>query len=207
MMPMVARRMGVGMSGCACSLVGIGRPTRILFSSEYTGVSRYAVPSCVPCSRRVAWCPMHVVVVGCGRVGSELAAELESQGHTVAVIDKNRNAFRRLPERFTGRAVLGFGFDRDHLEQAGIREADALAAVTSGDNSNILTARIARETYEIPNVVARIYDPRPAAIDQRPGIPTVATRAWTTHQWRPRLLPDRWSNEWSDASGTVDLVE
>src|SRR5437588_636759 len=87
---------------------------------------------------------VHVVVVGCGRVGSELAAELEAQSHTVAVIDKNRNAFRRLPERFTGRAVLGFGFDRDHLEQAGIREAGALAAVTSGDNSNILTARIAR---------------------------------------------------------------
>src|SRR5207248_1292202 len=87
---------------------------------------------------------VHVVVVGCGRVGSELAAELEAQGHTVAVIDKNRNAFRRLPERFTGRAVLGFGFDRDHLEQAGVRDAGALAAVTSGDNSNILTARIAR---------------------------------------------------------------
>src|SRR5438045_8877823 len=103
---------------------------------------------------------VHVVVVGCGRVGSELAAELEAQGHTVAVIDKNRNAFRRLPERFTGRAVLGFGFDRDHLEQAGIREAVALAPVTSGANSTSRTARIARETYEIQNVVARIYDPR-----------------------------------------------
>jgi len=150
---------------------------------------------------------VHVVVVGCGRVGSELAAELEAQGHTVAVIDKNRNAFRRLPERFTGRAVLGFGFDRDHLEQAGIREAGALAAVTSGDNSNILTARIARETYEIQNVVARIYDPRRAVIYQRLGIPTVATVAWTTDQVVRKLFPDRWANEWSDASGTVDLVE
>src|SRR5438045_6637030 len=114
---------------------------------------------------------MHVVVVGCGRVGSELAVTLESEGHTVAVIDKNRNAFRRLPERFTGRAVLGFGFDRNHLEHAGIVEAQALAAVTSGDNSNILTARIARETFEIPNVVARIYDPRRAAIYPRLRIP------------------------------------
>src|SRR2546421_12732392 len=96
---------------------------------------------------------VHVVVVGCGRVGSELAAELEAGGHTVAVMDKNRNAFRRLPERFTGRAVLGFGFDRDHLEQAGIREAGALAAVTSGGNSNILTARIAPEAYELQNGV------------------------------------------------------
>jgi trk system potassium uptake protein TrkA len=150
---------------------------------------------------------VHVVVVGCGRVGSELAAELEEQGHTVAVIDKNRNAFRRLPERFTGRAVLGFGFDRDHLEQAGIQEAGALAAVTSGDNSNILTARIARETYEIQNVVARIYDPRRAVIYQRLGIPTVATVAWTTDQVVRKLFPDRWANEWSDPSGSVDLVE
>jgi len=150
---------------------------------------------------------MHVVVVGCGRVGSELAAALEAEAHSVAVIDKNRNAFRRLPERFTGRAVLGFGFDRDHLEQAGIREAGALAAVTSGDNSNILTARIARETYEIPNVVARIYDPRRAVIYQRLGIPTVATVAWTTDQVLRRLFPEKSMSEWSDPSGSVELVE
>jgi trk system potassium uptake protein len=150
---------------------------------------------------------VHVIVVGCGRVGSELAMSLERDGHTVAIIDKNRNAFRRLPERFTGRAVLGFGFDRDHLEQAGIGEADALAAVTSGDNSNILTARIARETYEIANVVARIYDPRRALIYQRLGIPTVATVAWTTDQVRRRLLPDRVVSEWTDSSGAVSLVE
>jgi trk system potassium uptake protein TrkA len=150
---------------------------------------------------------VHVVVVGCGRVGSELAAELEAQGHTVAVIDKNRNAFRRLPEKFTGRAVLGFGFDRDHLEQAGIREAGALAAVTSGDNSNILTARIARETYEIQNVVARIYDPRRAVIYQRLGIPTVATVAWTTDQVLRRLLPTEVRHDWVDGTGKVALVE
>jgi trk system potassium uptake protein TrkA len=150
---------------------------------------------------------MHVVVVGCGRVGSELAVTLESEGHTVAVIDKNRNAFRRLPERFTGRAVLGFGFDRVHLEQAGIREAQALAAVTSGDNSNILTARIARETYEIEHVVARIYDPRRALIYQRLGIPTVATVSWTTDQVHRRLLPDRTVSEWTDATGSLSLIE
>jgi trk system potassium uptake protein TrkA len=150
---------------------------------------------------------MHVVVVGCGRVGSELAVTLESEGHTVAVIDKDRNAFRRLPDRFTGRAVLGFGFDRDDLEQAGIREAMALAAVTSGDNSNILTARIARETYEIEHVVARIYDPRRAVIYQRLGIPTVATVSWTTDQVHRRLMPDRAVSEWTDATGSVSLVE
>src|SRR5947209_5325586 len=150
---------------------------------------------------------MHVVVVGCGRVGSELAAELEAQGHTVAVIDKNRNAFRRLPERFTGRAVLGFGFDRDHLEQAGIRDAGALAAVTSGDNSNILTARIARENFQIPNVVARIYDPRRAVIYQRLGIPTVATVTWTTDQVMRRLFPETSVTEWTDPTGEVSVIE
>jgi len=150
---------------------------------------------------------MHVIVVGCGRVGSELAVNLDRAGHSVAVIDKRRNAFRRLPERFSGRAVLGFGFDRDHLEQAGVQEAHALAAVTSGDNTNILTARIARETYEIPQVVARIYDPRRAVIYQRLGIPTVATVTWTTDQVMRRLFEDSTTTEWTDATGALNIVE
>ncbi|HVF75335.1 MAG TPA: TrkA family potassium uptake protein [Acidimicrobiales bacterium] len=150
---------------------------------------------------------MHVIVVGCGRVGSELAVNLDRAGHSVAVIDKRRNAFRRLPERFSGRAVLGFGFDRDHLEQAGVQEASALAAVTSGDNTNILTARIARETYEIPQVVARIYDPRRAVIYQRLGIPTVATVTWTTDQVMRRLFENSSTTEWTDATGGVNIVE
>lgn len=150
---------------------------------------------------------MHVIVVGCGRVGSELAINLEEAGHSVAVIDKNRNAFRRLPERWSGRAVLGFGFDRDHLEQADIREADALAAVTSGDNSNILTARIARETFQIPHVVARIYDPRRAVIYQKLGIPTVATVTWTTEQVTRRLFPETTHTDWTDPGGKLSMVE
>jgi trk system potassium uptake protein TrkA len=150
---------------------------------------------------------VHVIVVGCGRVGSELAVNLEEGGHSVAVIDKNRNAFRRLPERWSGRAVLGFGFDRDHLEQAGVKEADALAAVTSGDNTNILTARIARETFQIAHVVARIYDPRRAVIYQKLGIPTVATVTWTTDQVMRRLLPDDGHTDWTDAGGKLGLVE
>jgi trk/ktr system potassium uptake protein len=158
-------------------------------------------------AKRDAVVAVHVVVVGCGRVGSELAVALERDNHSVAVVDKNRNAFRRLPERFTGRQVLGFGFDRDHLEQAGIGEAEALAAVTSGDNSNILTARIARETYEISNVVARIYDPRRALIYQRLGIPTVATVAWTTDQVLRRLVPQTAVTEWTDATGTMNMIE
>jgi trk system potassium uptake protein TrkA len=151
---------------------------------------------------------MHVVVVGCGRVGSELATRLESEGHGVAVIDKDRNSFQRLPKTFGGKTVLGFGFDRSHLEEAGIAHGQgALAAVTNGDNSNIVTARIARETYEVPFVAARIYDPRRAIIYQRLGIPTVAAVAWTTDQVMRRLFPDQAITEWTDPSGALSLME
>ena len=150
---------------------------------------------------------VHVIVVGCGRVGRELAMALGCDGHTVSVIDKDRNAFHELPEAFTGKAIVGFGFDREHLEQAGIQEAGALAAVTNGDNSNILTARIARMTYEVPHVVARIYDPRRAVIYRQLGIATVAAVAWTTDQVLRRLFPQRSVAEWTDASGTLSLVE
>ncbi len=150
---------------------------------------------------------MHVVVIGCGRVGSELAGALEQSNHSVAVVDKNARAFRRLPAAFSGRTVVGFGFDRDHLDAAGINEAAAFASVTSGDNSNILCARIARETYGIERVVARIYDPRRALIYQRLGISTVATVAWTTDQVLRRLLPGETRSDWVDPTGRVGLVE
>ena len=117
--------------------------------------------------------------MGCGRVGSSLAEQLEDQGHSVAVVDQNPEAFRRLPADFEGRRVTGLGFDRDALTQAGIEDAYAFAAVSSGDNSNIIAARVVRETFGVPNVVARIYDPRRAEVYQRLGIPTVATVRWT----------------------------
>ena len=150
---------------------------------------------------------MHVVVVGCGRVGSELAGTLEKDGHTVAVVDKNANAFRRLPQGFGGSTVVGFGFDRDHLLEAGIDRAGALAAVTNGDNSNILTARIARENFGIERVVARIYDPRRAVIYQRLGIPTVASVSWSTDQVLRRLLPGEIRADWVDPSGKICVAE
>ena len=150
---------------------------------------------------------MHVVVVGCGRVGRELAAHLDSLAHTVSVVDKSASAFRSLPATFSGRTVVGYGFDRLTLERADIGSASALAAVTSGDNSNIVTARVARESFGIENVVARIYDPRRAAIFQRLGIPTVATVAWTTDQVLRRLLPEEHHSEWLDATGKVALIE
>jgi trk system potassium uptake protein TrkA len=150
---------------------------------------------------------LHVVVVGCGRVGSELAGALELGGHTVAMVDKRKEAFRRLPPSFSGKMIVGFGFDRDTLLEAQIDQAGALAAVTSGDNSNIMTARVGRETFEIERVVARIYDPRRAAIYQRLGIPTVATVAWTTDQVLRRLLPGEHAASWTDSTGGIALIE
>jgi trk system potassium uptake protein TrkA len=150
---------------------------------------------------------MHVVIMGCGRVGSLLALELESNGHTVAVIDQSKEAFRRLGPDFKGRTVTGVGFDRDTLLEAGIEGAQAFAAVSNGDNSNILAARVARESFGVTNVVARIYDPGRAEIYQRLGIPTVATVLWAADQILRRLTPEGSRSEWRDASGTVQLAE
>ncbi|MDE3222354.1 MAG: TrkA family potassium uptake protein [Acidobacteriota bacterium] len=149
---------------------------------------------------------MDIIVVGCGRVGSELAMQLSEEGHSVVVIDKNREAFRRLT-RFHGKTLIGSGFDRDVLFQADASHADALAAVTSGDNTNILCARIARDNYAIKNVVARIYDPQRADIYMKLGIPTVATSLWTTQQVKRWMLPSDESVEWTDGTGTLHLVE
>jgi trk system potassium uptake protein TrkA len=141
-------------------------------------------------------------------VGSELAAKLEQMGHTVSVVDMEPRAFRRWGFLFEGDKVVGRGYDRDALAEAGIDRAGALAAVTSGDNSNILAARIARENYGIDRVVARIKDPRRAEIYQRLGISTVAMISWTTDQVMRRLLPsEEQPHEWLDPSGRVCLVD
>ncbi|GAA5002591.1 NAD-binding protein [Actinopolymorpha pittospori] len=150
---------------------------------------------------------MHIVIMGCGRVGSTLAHSLEDRGHSIAIVDRAAEAFRRLGPNFAGRTITGVGFDRDVLIEAGIEEAGAFAAVSSGDNSNVLAARIAREIFRIDNVVARIYDPGRAEVYQRLGIPTVATIPWTTHQIIRRLLPEGSEPEWRDATGTVRLAE
>ena len=133
--------------------------------------------------------------------------QLEAQGHSVSIIDRAQRSFRRLSPEFKGATIIGSGFDREALDEAGARGAGALASVTNGDNSNILCARIARENYGITNVVARIYDPRRAVIYQRLGIPTVATVAWTTTQVMRWLLPDDDTVEWHDATGSLLLVE
>jgi len=145
--------------------------------------------------------------MGCGRVGATLAQSLESRGHSVAVIDQNPEAFRRLDAEFDGKRVTGLGFDRQTLVQAGIEDAYGFAAVSDGDNSNIISARVVRETYGVNNVVARIYDPRRAEIYQRLGIPTVATVRWTADQVLRRMLPMGATDEFRDASGQVVMVQ
>ena len=145
--------------------------------------------------------------MGCGRVGASLARALERAGHEVAIIDQDELAFRRLGTEFEGRRVVGVGFDRDTLRQAGIENAYAFAAVSSGDNSNILAARVAREKFGVENVVARIYDPGRAEIYQRLGIPTVATVKWTSDQVLRRLLPQGHVPEFTDPSGRVVIAE
>jgi trk/ktr system potassium uptake protein len=150
---------------------------------------------------------VHFVIMGCGRTGSTLAQMVEARGHTVAVVDQNPDAFRRLGSGFEGRRVVGVGFDRDTLLEAGIQDAYAFAAVSSGDNSNILAARVARETFGVSKVVARIYDPGRAEVYQRLGIPTVATVRWTADQMARRLLPVDATPEYRDATGTLVLAE
>src|SRR3954469_6112653 len=158
--------------------------------------------------------------MGCGRVGSTIAHSLEHFGHSVAVVDQSAEAFRRLGPAFAGRTVTGVGFDRDTLIEAGIEEADAFAAVSSGDNSNIISARAARETFGVDNVVARVYDPRRAGVYQRLGIPTggagayrrlgiptVAPGRWTADQILRRILPEGAEPLWRDPTGTVVLAE
>jgi trk system potassium uptake protein len=150
---------------------------------------------------------VHIVIMGCGRVGSTLAHILEDRGNTVAVIDQDPEAFRRLRPSFKGDRVTGMGFDRDVLARAGIERADGFAAVSSGDNSNIIAARVARETFGVAQVAARIYDPRRAEVYERLGIPTVATVRWTADQMLRKLAPGGAEPLWRDATGKLVLTQ
>lgn len=149
---------------------------------------------------------MHVVIMGCGRVGSMLALRTAEMGHSVAVIDQDASSFHRLGDAFAGTCVTGVGFDRRTLREASISEAAAFAAVSSGDNSNVIAARVAREEYGVRNVVARIYDPRRAEIYERLGIATVATVRWTADQMMSRLLPGSPEHEYRDVSGRLTML-
>jgi len=150
---------------------------------------------------------MHVIVVGCGRVGSEVALNLAATDHDVIVIDRRVESFRRLGDDFKGTTMVGVGFDRDILTEAGITPECAVAAVTSGDNSNILIARVARETFGVKHVVARIYDPRRASIYERLGIATVASVSWTSARVLRHLLTTESTPDWIDPSAKFTIIE
>jgi trk system potassium uptake protein len=150
---------------------------------------------------------VHIVIMGCGRVGSTIAHILEDLGHSVAMIDQDPDAFRKLSPGFKGVKITGIGFDRDVLIEAGIERADAFAAVSSGDNSNVIAARVVRESFGVGRVVARIYDPRRAEVYQRLGIPTVATVRWTADQMLRKLLPEGAQPLWRDPTGAIVLAE
>lgn len=150
---------------------------------------------------------MHIVIMGCGRVGAALALQLSPMlEHTVSVIDQDPLAFRRLGDDFRGRQITGIGFDRETLIEAGVEEAGAFAAVSSGDNSNIIAARVARETFNVQRVVARIYDPKRAEVYERLGIPTVATVPWTSSRLLKSVLGESTTEAWRDPSGAIAMV-
>ena len=149
---------------------------------------------------------MRVVVVGCGRVGAGLAAGLAEAGDVVAVVDKDPKAFERLGEEFTGQTVEGIGFDRDVLEQAGIAGADALVAVTGGDNSNVVAARVAKDAYRVPRVIARIHDPRRAALYEELGIVTVSSTDWALRKIRDYLEHRTLKEEHAFGRGEVTML-
>ncbi len=150
---------------------------------------------------------MRVVVMGCGRVGASVANGLSRIGHDVAVIDRDQTAFNRLSPEFGGERVLGVGFDREVLLRAGIEAADAFAAVSSGDNSNIISARLARDAFGVQRVVARIYDAKRAAVYERLGIPTIATVPWTTDRLLNALVREADTTKWRDPTGTIVVAE
>jgi trk system potassium uptake protein TrkA len=149
---------------------------------------------------------MRVVIIGCGRVGAGLATGLAGAGDQVAVVDKDPKAFERLGEDFAGQTVEGIGFDRDVLERAGVARADALVAVTSGDNSNVVAARVARDAYRVPRVIARIHDPRRAALYEELGIVTVSSTDWAMRKVRDYLEHRTLKEETSFGRGEVSLL-
>ena len=149
---------------------------------------------------------MRAIIVGCGRVGTRLAQLLEQEAHEVVVIDKNPAAFKRLPAGFAGTTVTGTGFDRDTLREAGIERADAFAAVTSGDNSNFVAATVARDTFRVPTVIARIYDPQREQIYRRMGIRTISPTDWGAHKIKRLLMASALRSQYELGNGEVELI-
>jgi trk system potassium uptake protein TrkA len=149
---------------------------------------------------------VHVIIAGCGRVGSQLATSLADDGHDVVIVDKDAGAFRRLGESFKGTTLKGIVFDKDTLETARVRKAKAFIAVTSGDNSNIVAARTAKERYGVDRVIARIYDPARAEIFERLGITVIASARWTAETIIRELSPPDERVETTIGPGIGDVL-
>jgi len=149
---------------------------------------------------------MHVIIIGCGRVGAYAAAAFAREGHSVVVIDKEPKAFRRLPKNFTGTRIVGVAYDRETLEKAGIARADAVVSVTNGDNTNIVAARIAKETFRVPIVISRIYDPQRAEIYRRFGISTFAPTVWGGTKVYEMVTSGTLNREITFGDGEVQLI-
>jgi trk system potassium uptake protein TrkA len=150
---------------------------------------------------------MKIVVVGCGRAGAGLATELSKRGHHVTVVDHDLDALKRLGSGFKGRTLVGVGFDRDVLVEAGIEKADGLAAVTASDEANVVAAQVARHIFHVPRVVARIYDPRQAEIYRRLGLQTIAPTTWGVHSIADLLCYSQLDAVLSMGSGEVSVVQ
>ncbi len=135
---------------------------------------------------------MHVVILGCGRVGAQLAVMLEAEGHTVAIIDREREAFRRLSRGFRGKTILGVGIDEDVLRKAGIERAGGFAATTNGDNTNIMAAQIVKIKFKVPRVIARIYDPLRAEAYKEMGVDTISPTLLGAGMCRDFLMGTPW---------------
>jgi len=149
---------------------------------------------------------MRYVIVGCGRVGSQLALRLSLEGHGVSIVDRDPEAFAKLGPSFRGQRIEGVGFDRDVLISAGIERADGFASVTSGDNTNVVSARIARHIFRVPRVIARIYDPRRAGIYRRLGIQTISPTEWAAGRIAEALCRPDLEVAQSLGNGEVNIV-
>jgi len=149
---------------------------------------------------------MHIIIAGCGRVGSQAAASLAREGHSIVIIDRDEKAFRRLPKTYAGTKMVGLAFDKDTLERAGIERADAFVAVTNGDNSNIVSARVAKETFRVPVVVSRIYDPQRAEIYRRFGVMTFATTVWGANKVIEMVTSSQLGIEYSFGNDEVEML-
>ncbi len=149
---------------------------------------------------------MKIIIMGCGRVGEQLARFLVDEGHQVVVIDYDASAMARLGPNFKGQRIVGVGFDREVLEKAGIQQADAFAAASSSDNANIVAARIAHNIFHVPRVVARLFDPQRAEIYRRLGMLTISSTTWGAERLRELITSAELDPIISFGSGEVSLV-